>query len=293
MKNKSNIETRLKILIMTNFCDDYPEDILLAQEFMKDGHEVALTGIDFSEKLDDIYDLFLKKCTWTETASNAKKYMTDSLRTRERLTKKGLLLHNPLDGKFDSKGKIYLYDLYKLGFPVIPTAKFLQEVEKMTCAKFRIKALSGYSGFGQKIVNKLEAIEAIKNGCLVQENIDFVSEVQFYYIDNVLQYVLEFTPSKIPIYPIPALYKATKSEIKTSDSFIKENTLSCGLQRVDFIKTKSGQLLLLEVEDSNPFCDLCDVMNIDPNLGKSFLQNYKKSVYDFYHKNTKNKLKKC
>lgn len=243
-----------------------------------------MTNIDFDEKLDDIYDVFIRRSTWVEDELGYKENDIKIQKVIDRLKTKKKLIYN-FGGVFDSKGKEYLYDLYKQGYLVIPTAKFYKEITDWNCTKMRVKPLYSYDGFGQIIVDRNQIKKYFNKNYLIQPNMKFDSEIQFYFVDKKFQYALEFIPSKVPVYPIPKLYSVKDDEIEMAKNFIKMNTLKYGVERIDFIKTSDNKLLLLEIEDCNPYLDLEDLMDIDKNLVDSFLETYKKSVYDFYKKN--------
>ena len=120
-------------------------------------------------------------------------------------------------------------------------------------------------------------------GYIIQPKIDFVSEVQFYYVGNKFEYALEFVPSKVPIYPEPKNYKFTKQELLLANHFANLSPNYNGVQRIDFLKTTSGQLLLLEIEDSSPYLDLESVTTYKR---RRFIKDYKNLVYN-YTKNFK------
>ncbi|MPM15321.1 hypothetical protein SDC9_61689 [bioreactor metagenome] len=280
-----NINFKLRILILSNLNnEDCSEDILLANSFIEDGNEVLVTNIDFDEKLDDVYDIFLRRSTWVGDESEYKENDIKIQKVINRLKSKNKLIYN-FGGIFDSKGKDYLYNLYKKGYPVIPTAKFYNETTDWNCNKMRVKPLNSYDGFDQIVVDTSQIKKYFNKNYLIQPNIKFESEIQFYFVDKKFYYALEFIPSKVPTYPTPKLYLAKDNEIEMAKNFIKMNALKYGMERVDFIKTPDKKLLLLEIEDCDPYLDLEDLIDIDKNLADSFIVAYKKSVYDFYKTN--------
>lgn len=62
-----------------------------------------------------------------------------------------------------------------------------------------------------------------------------------------------------------------------------------GVQRIDFLKTKEGDLLLLEIGDSSPYLNL---NSLDEKVRNIFLKNYKNMVYKYYDSYHKLKVEK-
>ena len=54
-------------------------------------------------------------------------------------------------------------------------------------------------------------------------------------------------------------YVPSAEEIEFAKRFIGWNTIEKGIQRVDACKTKDGQLLLVELEDLNPYLSLLEL----------------------------------
>lgn len=54
-------------------------------------------------------------------------------------------------------------------------------------------------------------------------------------------------------------YVPSAEEIEFAKRFIGWNTIENGIQRVDACKTKDGQLLLVELEDLNPYLSLLEL----------------------------------
>ena len=54
-------------------------------------------------------------------------------------------------------------------------------------------------------------------------------------------------------------YNCTDEDIAFAGRFIEWNTVTYGIQRVDACRTKDGELLLVELEDLNPYLSILDV----------------------------------
>jgi hypothetical protein len=261
---------------MSNFLnEEVDEDILIAKSFVEDGHNVCITGINYDEKLEDVYDIFIKRNTWFEDEAKMAKYMIESDAVAERLSAKGKRRVN-FNGNFDRNGKNYLAELYKKGFQVVPTVNNLNDIGKLDTDLYILKPKDGYDGFGQQKVTEKELKEKFNKSYVIQPAVDFQSEVQFYFVGTKAQYALEFKPSKIPIYPTPTIYDFSEKELALAQSFANLNKSLVGVQRIDFLKLKDGRLLLLEIEDYAPHLELTSV---NKKLQDRFLKDYKDLVY--------------
>lgn len=271
----------MNILMISNLDDDEKlEDIWLARGFQQDGHKVAIVDKDYDERLEDIFDVFLRRNCWSSSATA--KTVRDSYEFSKRIISKNLARIN-FDGKFDGRGKDYLVDLYKRGYKVIPTINNLCEIDSLNCDKFMLKLKDSYDGIGQMIVNEKELKEKFNSSYIIQPFMEFKSEVQFYYIKDKFEYALEFVPSKVPIYPDAVEYKCSDNELEIANKFAKLNGDYYGIQRIDFIKLENGSLLLTEIEDVGPYLDL-DCINEE--LRSQFIDDYKKMVYDYLNRRT-------
>jgi hypothetical protein len=89
---------------------------------------------------------------------------------------------------------------------------------------------------------------------LVQPRIDFRYEVSFYYVDDAFQYALH-APDPGQRWTLEP-YEPTDADLAFARRFIEWNTLDHGIQRVDACRTREGELLLVELEDLNPYLSL-------------------------------------
>lgn len=267
----------MNILMISNLDNDEKlEDIWLARAFQKDGHKVAIVDKNYDEKLEDIFDIFLRRNTWSSEATE--KEVGGKYEFSERIVKKNLARIN-FDGKFDGKGKTYLVDLFEKGYPVIPTVDKLSDINKLeNCEKYLLKLKNTYDGIGQIVVDKQTLISKFNSNYIIQPFMHFESEVQFYYIKDKFEYTLEFKPSKVPVYPDPVIYKYDSRELMIANKFMKLNGNYYGIQRIDFIKLFDGTLLLTEIEDIAPYLDLdC----VDEETKSKFIKDYKNMVYEY------------
>ncbi len=270
----------MNILMISNIDgDEKLEDIWLARAFQKDGHHVAIVDKNYDERLEEIFDLFIRRNTWNTNATieEVKKQNNFS----ERIIRKNLARIN-FDGKYDGNGKKYLVDLFKEGYPVIPSIDNLDDMPLLEKAdKYMLKLKNSYDGIGQMVVDKEQLKEKFNDSYIIQSFMHFKSEVQFYYIKDKFEYALEFIPSKIPVYPDAVEYKFSKKELEIADKFAKLNGNYYGIQRIDFIKLEDGTLLLTEIEDIDPYLDLdC----VEGKTRNKFIEDYKNMVYEYIEK---------
>lgn len=273
----------MKILVITNTSnEEIEEDIWIADTFAKDSNKVAIVNMDYPEELDNIYNVFIRRNTWYSDESKVSSYYKQSKELAKRLKNKNLCLIN-FNGQFDGKGKKYLCDLYDKNYPVVPTVDSISKVNKLTQSNYYIlKPINSYDGVGQIKLEKEKIEQRFNEDYVIQPFLDFVSEVQFYFIGTKFEYALEFKPSKVPIYPDAEIYSYTQEELEIAKSFAELNKNLCGIQRIDFMKLADGTLLLLEIEDTAPYLDLD---RVSKEQRDKFLKDYKNMVYDTYKSN--------
>ena len=273
----------MRIAIVTNpNIEEFIEDKWIAEAFKHDGHEVVFLDKYYPEKYDAEFDIFLKRNCW---GVNEKEFELgksgDAFKTR--LINKNKLRIN-CDGKFDGSGKMYLCNLYKIKEQVVPSVATFNEIDILPKSKtYLLKPHNGWDGFGIKKVSKTEAQKFWNKNYIIQPEIEFESEVQFYFVGNKFEYALEFKPSKVPIYPEPKTYNFAKSELELAKHFANLSPNYNGVQRIDFLKTKNN-LLLLEIEDSSPYLDL---ESVSVKKRTQFIKDYKNLVYSYIQKSKK------
>ena len=168
---------------------------------------------------------------------------------------KNVLTFNSFDGKADQLGKQYLLDLYEKGFPVIPTVDSFAGLSKFPAAdQYIVKLLNGADSIGMELLNHKELFLKNPQGKLIQPFIDFQYEVSFYYLNNVFQYAL-YAPDKEKRWELE-VYEASPADLAFSEQFIQWNNMKRGITRVDACRQQDGSLLLVELEDLNPFLSI-------------------------------------
>ncbi|WP_419998520.1 hypothetical protein [Streptomyces boninensis] len=171
---------------------------------------------------------------------------------RTAATARGTRVYNPLTGRADMAGKHYLLDLTAAGYPVIPTVDAPEDLHRLPeAASYAVKPKAGADSIGLEFLPP-ERLTALSYGdVLVQPRIDFVHEVSFYYVDDAFQYAL-YAPDPARRWALEP-YEATEADLAFARRFIDWNTLDHGIQRVDACRTRDGELLLVELEDLNPY----------------------------------------
>ncbi|MBT2479608.1 hypothetical protein [Streptomyces sp. ISL-94] len=164
----------------------------------------------------------------------------------------GIRVYNPLTGRGDMAGKQYLLDLTAAGYPVIPTVDDPARLSELPqVPSYAVKPKQGADSIGL-------AFTADPSGpageILIQPRIDFAYEVSFYFVDDAFQYAL-YAPDPERRWELRP-YDPTGADLAFARTFIEWNTLTHGIQRVDACRAPSGELLLVELEDLNPYLSL-------------------------------------
>ncbi|MEU4876957.1 hypothetical protein [Streptomyces sp. NPDC021608] len=174
---------------------------------------------------------------------------------RERALREGVRVYNPLTGRADMLGKQYLLDLSAEGHPVIPTVDRPEDLHLLPPAdRYVVKPRLGADSAGLRVVGP-EALSALADGStLVQPCVDFRYEVSFFYVDHDFQYAL-YAPHPDRRWQLEP-YEPTVRDLEFARRFVDWNDLAHGIQRVDACRAPDGELLLVELEDLNPYLSL-------------------------------------
>ncbi|MFD7862868.1 hypothetical protein [Streptomyces sp. NPDC059783] len=174
---------------------------------------------------------------------------------RARALERGTRVYNPLTGRGDMAGKQYLVDLSRAGYPVIPTVDRAADLGLLPeAAGYVVKPKLGADSVGLRFTDTPVLEPGTDGTLLVQPRIDFRYEVSFYFVDHDFQYALH-APHPDRRWVLEP-YAASAADLDFARAFIEWNTLDHGIQRVDACRTASGELLLVELEDLNPYLSL-------------------------------------
>ncbi|MFG2669543.1 hypothetical protein [Streptomyces sp. NPDC048445] len=185
-------------------------------------------------------------------------------------------VYNPLTGRGDMAGKQYLVDLSRAGYPVIPTVDRVADLGLLPAADgYVIKPKLGADSAGLRFVRSPDVGPETDGTQLIQPRIDFRYEVSFYFVDHDFQYALHAPHPERRWVLEP--YAASAADLEFARSFVAWNTLDHGIQRIDACRTADGELLLVELEDLNPYLSLDRVA--EP-VREAFVTRMKASLRD-------------
>ncbi len=253
-----------EIAVVSNFKEEdaRAEDSLLSDALSKHIPSVVVDLLDVatSERRSDT--LYLFRNIWGRDGVFEK----DFGKLYETLEKERTTYRNIYNGKGDQKGKKYLIELYQAGHQVVPTFDSTDNALKHKASSYVVKPIVGSSAVGQMEIRREELRSfVLDNKHLIQPKIDFTHESSLFFIDQSFQYALKTRTGRWDL----ELYHPTDEELEIAQEFIRWNPVK-GIQRVDFLHTKEGQTLLLELEDWCPYLSLFDVAGSPPEL---FIKN--------------------
>jgi hypothetical protein len=269
-KDKASILYLTDLYFNANGRDYYEEDLWLSGQLREDFTILLCHPLD-SHKFEKLADLILFRNTGPTM------YYKDYFNAfRDRVNGEGIACFNSMDGRADMMGKQYLVDLTKEQYPVIPTIERQEDLFLLPeQEQFIVKLKDGADSIGMEKVVVKDLATAWKPGMIVQPYVDFEYEVSFYFINSEFQYAL-YAPDRDQRWLLKP-FKASPSDLSFAQLFIHWNTLSRGIQRVDACRMKDGRLLLVELEDLNPFLSLDSLTDEDR---ESFVQNLKYAILD-------------
>ncbi|QWU17273.1 hypothetical protein SAMN04487895_104357 [Paenibacillus sophorae] len=250
----------------------YEEDLFLTSR-LREAFALTICHPQDIHAFEKNYDLIVIR-----NAGPVANFKDEYLSFRERVAANPYKTYNSFDGKGDMNGKDYLLQLTKEGYPVIPTIDDVKWIEKLPDAEAYIsKPKDGADSIGLERVPSNELTSKLSAGedrnILIQPFIDFEYEVSFYFIDHEFQYAL-YAPDKQKRWMLSE-YVPTAEDWKFANRFIEWNNLAWGIQRVDACRTKQGELLLVELEDLNPYLSL---LELQPDIRQMFIENLKHSL---------------
>lgn len=171
------------------------------------------------------------------------------------IKRKNISTFNSFDGKADILGKQYLIDLTNQNFPVIATIEHIDDIAKIgNHDQYVVKLKNGADSIGMEFLTKSELLNCPPKDKLIQPLIDFDYEVSFYYLNEEFQYAL-YAPNKDKRWELIE-YTPTEEDLIFAQKFIQWNDIDRGITRVDACRLKDNSLLLVELEDLNPFLSI-------------------------------------
>lgn len=249
----------------------YEEDLFLTSELRKDFNLVICHPKDMNNFNED-FDL-----TIFRNAGPASNFNEEYELFRKKIVSNNLKTYNSFNGKGDMNGKDYLIELTNKNFPVIKTIDNLSSFNNLPEVEtYVVKPKDGADSIGMEFVSKEELFKTVDlndKNTLIQPLINFKYEVSFYFIDKEFQYAL-YAPDKAKRWDLKE-YTPTKEDLEFAQSFIEWNNLNHGIQRVDACRDEQGKLLLVELEDLNPYLSL---LEISSELRDKFIKELKVSL---------------
>ena len=174
-------------------------------------------------------------------------------RFRAEAARRGTCLVNPLTARGDMHGKRYLVELWAAGEPVIPTVERREDLHLLPAAdRWVVKPVQGADSVGLRVVDSLDDVDL--DGVLVQPRVDLVHEISFVFVGRRFQYAV-YAPDRSRRWELVP-YAPTEDDLAFAQRFVDWNALDVGVQRVDACRTRDGRLLLVELEDLNPYLSL-------------------------------------
>ena len=174
---------------------------------------------------------------------------------RARALARAMPVYNPLTGRADMAGKQYLLELTAAGHPVIPTVDRPEDLGRLPAAdRYVVKPKLGADSLGLRGVTADELPGLADGTVLIQPYVDFAYEVSFYFVDHDFQYAL-YAPDPERRWELRP-YEPAPEDLEFARRFIDWNGLEHGIQRVDACRAPGGELLLVELEDLNPYLSL-------------------------------------
>ncbi|QES47233.1 hypothetical protein DEJ50_04680 [Streptomyces venezuelae] len=232
------------------YCD---EDIFLASR-LREQFDIALCHPLDAAALMDSFDAVVVR-----NSGPVIHYQARYDAFRDRALARGTRVYNELTGRADMAGKQYLTDLTAAGRPVIPTVDRAEDLFRLPeTDEYAVKPKLGADSIGLRFLpyEGLAAAlgEAAPGTLLVQPRIRFRYEVSFHFVDAVFQYAL-YAPRPEQRWVLEP-YEPTPEDLRFAQGFADWNTIGHGIQRVDACRTPAGELLLVELEDLNPYLSL-------------------------------------
>ncbi|MFP5218896.1 MAG: hypothetical protein ACLGIG_04055 [Actinomycetes bacterium] len=223
------------------------EDVWLSGE-LRQHFDVALCSPLDAAALMDAFDVVLVR-----NSGPVIHYRAAYDDFRAEVARRGTRLVNPLSGRGDMHGKRYLLELYAAGEPVIPTVDRREDLPLLPPAdRWVVKPVLGADSVGLQVLDSLDGVDL--DGVLVQPHVDLVHEVSFVFVGRRFQYAV-YAPDRDRRWELVP-YAPTDADLAFAQRFVDWNALDVGVQRVDACRTRDGGLLLVELEDLNPYLSL-------------------------------------
>lgn len=251
------------------YCD---EDIFLSSR-LRASFDVAVCHPRDAAALMEAFDVVVVR-----NSGPVVHYLAEYDGFRDLAVRSGSLVYNQLSGKADMAGKQYLVDLSAAGYPVIPTVGSREDLGRLPAVdEYVVKPVRGADSAGLRFLGR-ERLDGLRHdgldGLVVQPRVRLRYEVSFYFVDQTFQYAL-YAPRKEERWVLEP-YEPTRADLEFARTFIAWNDIAHGIQRVDACRTEDGDLLLVELEDLNPYLSLD---RLDPHTRDAVVESIEDSVH--------------
>lgn len=260
------------ISYMTNLDNENPEeDRFLGEKLRGQGFAVSfIHPKDWTVAAGLCPDLMIIRNIW-----DFHEYMDSVQAMIQGIKKYGIKSYNPVSAKAAMQGKMYIPELWKEGFPVVPTVTSLTNLGKLGQPKrYAIKPVWGEDAMGLRFLGISELADIFANnpkkleGMLIQPEIDILAELSLYFISTNNKAEL-FNATSTNEYPVGHKFVRTQrwdlhhiepesDAVNVAQRFIDWNAMPYGIQRIDLFRTRQGNLLMNEVEDLDPYLSLLE-----------------------------------
>jgi hypothetical protein len=229
------------------YCD---EDIFLTSR-LRGSLTLALCHPKEATSLMDAFDAVVVR-----NSGAVPQYRQEYEQFRERALRDRAPVYNQLSGKGDMLGKQHLVELTADGYPVIPTVDRAEDLQDLPAAdEYVVKPKVGGDSAGLRFLRADAVTMAmLEPGLVAQPRVAFDYEVSFYFVDRDFQYAL-YAPDPRQRWRLQP-YEPTTHDLEFAQRFVAWNDIDHGIQRVDGCRTPTGELLLVELEDLNPYLSL-------------------------------------
>ena len=237
------------------YCD---EDIFVSARLRRD-FDVALSHPLDAVSLMDAFDAVVVR-----NSGPVIHYRAEYEHLRAEARRRRTRMFNQLDGRADMVGKQYLVELSAAGYPVIPTVTGRAGLDGLPAAQeYVVKPALGADSIGLRTVRAADVRRVFGHGdhgdddhgdILVQPRIAFEYEVSFYFVGRTFQYAM-YAPDPQARWMLRR-FDPAESDLAFAQRFVDWNAIDYGIQRVDACRTPDGNLLLVELEDLNPYLSL-------------------------------------
>ena len=245
---------------------NYYEEDLFITEKLKDHFDIVLCHPKNSESYEKNVDLIVFRNTGSVIG-----FQDIYTQFVARVKKHHLKTFNEFSGKADMCGKQYLLNLTSSGYPVIPTIDRPEDIAILPeTDKYVVKPKNGADSIGLEFLTYQQLLSKsfLESNFLIQPAINFKYEVSFYFINDKFEYAL-YAPDKEQRWKLEE-YRPSNDDIEFANKFIRWNDIQYGIQRVDACRTQDGRLLLVELEDLNPYLS---ILNLDEKMQSRFISD--------------------